>query len=312
MRIRATVAAVTGALALSALAVPAAQAAGGSSYGKDDVQKAAAAAQAASGKTAFTGATADADGVPYPLNITFSAVKINNGKPIVAGTTNRVSVPVTYQVTHDADFDVTAPDVFLDVEIYRGTSYDSPVNLLWGDDWPTCTATSSTVASCKGTLDVRPGQQLNNVDATSWKAGGYVIDFNDQLGVDIDDIDWSKVGYAEQDNLATTKLQRFSKLTVNASPEPVKKGKTITVTGKLTRANWDDNKYHGYTGQPVKLQFRKKNSSTYTTLKTIKSSSTGTLKTTVKASADGYFRYSFAGTSTTPAVNAAGDFVDVK
>ncbi len=47
-------------------------------------------------------------------------------------------------------------------------------------------------------------------------------------------------------------------------------------------------------------------------MKTVKTSSTGTLKTTVKASADGHWRYSFAGTSTTPAVSAAGDFVDVK
>jgi single-stranded DNA-binding protein len=107
-------------------------------------------------------------------------------------------------------------------------------------------------------------------------------------------------------------VQRYSKLTVNASPEPVKKGKTVTVTGKLSRANWEDNEYHGYTNQSVKLQFRKKNSSTYTTVKTIKSNSTGNLKTTVTASTDGYYRYSFAGTATTPAVNAAGDFVDVQ
>ncbi|MCL6671202.1 hypothetical protein M8J74_22640, partial [Streptomyces panaciradicis] len=127
-----------------------------------------------------------------------------------------------------------------------------------------------------------------------------------------DDIDYSKVGFASQDNLGTTKLQRYSKLTVNASPEPVTKGKTITVTGKLSRANWEDFAYHGYTNQPVKLQFRKKGSSTYTTLKTITSDSTGNLKTTTKATVDGYFRYSFAGTSTTPAVSAAGDYVDVK
>ena len=62
----------------------------------------------------------------------------------------------------------------------------------------------------------------------------------------------------------------------------------------------------------MKLQFRKAGSSTYTTVKTIKTNSTGNLSTTVKASVDGYFRYSFAGTSTTPAVNAAGDYVDVR
>ncbi|MFD8734645.1 hypothetical protein ACFV06_06955, partial [Streptomyces sp. NPDC059618] len=59
-------------------------------------------------------------------------------------------------------------------------------------------------------------------------------------------------------------------------------------------------------------QFKKKGSTTYTTVKTVRTSSTGALKTTVTASADGYYRYSFAGTTTTPAVSAAGDFVDVK
>jgi hypothetical protein len=41
-------------------------------------------------------------------------------------------------------------------------------------------------------------------------------------------------------------------------------------------------------------------------------SSTGELKTTVKATADGFYRYSFPGTTTTPAVSAAGDYVDVR
>ncbi|WP_416976418.1 hypothetical protein [Streptomyces sp. T028] len=310
MRIRATVAAVTGALALSALAVPAAQAAGDTPSKADFLAAAQALHRAASGNTAFTGTTAAAD-EPYPLAVTFSSVKVNSGKPIVAGTSNKVTVPVTYKVTHPEDLDLNADNVWMDVYIYRGSFTDTNAPVLIGDDWPTCTAVTTTVANCKGTIDILPGEELSNADATTWKAAGYVIDWNDQDPFS-DDIDITKVGYAEQDKLATTKLQRYSKLTVNASPEPVKKGKTITVTGKLSRANWDDNKYHGYTGQPVKLQFRKKGSSTYTTLKTIKTSSTGTLKTTVKASADGYFRYSFAGTSTTPAVTTAGDFVDVK
>ncbi|NUS26920.1 MAG: hypothetical protein HOV92_22195 [Streptomyces sp.] len=307
MRIRATVAAVSGALALSALAVPAAQA-DGSSYSKDDLVKAAQSArQAADGKSAY--AAAD-DGVPYTLDLSFSNVKVNKGKPIVAGIANQVTVPVTYTVTHAEDIDLNASDFAFDVEIYRGT-YDEPQNILWGDDWPTCTATSATTDSCTGTIDVYPGDELVNADATTWKAIGYAVDWNDQDPTS-ENIDWSKVGYVDQDALTTTKLQRYSKLTVNASPEPVTKGKTITVTGKLTRANWETHKYAGYTGQSVKLQFRKKGSTTYSTVKTITTNSTGNLSTTVKASADGYFRYSFAGTSTTPAVSAAGDFVDVK
>ncbi len=45
---------------------------------------------------------------------------------------------------------------------------------------------------------------------------------------------------------------------------------------------------------------------------TVHTSSTGDLKTTVAASEDGYWRWNFAGTSTTPAVKATGDFVDVQ
>ncbi|WP_128431954.1 hypothetical protein [Streptomyces cyaneus] len=313
MRIRATVAAVSGALALSALVVPAAQADGAPSYGKDDVQAAVQAArQADADGPARSTFAAEDTGTPYALDATFSNVKVNNGKPIVAGTTNKVTVPVTYTVTHAADVDLNAADTWLDVEIYRGELGDPENgNSLIGDDWPVCTAASSTVATCKGTIDIFPAEELTNADATTWKAFGYVIDWNDQDPFG-ENIDFNKVGVAQQDNLATTKLQRFSKLTVNASPEPVKKGKTITVTGKLTRANWDLGSYKGYATQSVKLQFRKKGSSTYTTLKTIKTNTYGDLKTTVTASTDGYFRYSFAGTATTPAVNATGDFVDVQ
>ena len=229
----------------------------------------------------------------------------------VVGTTNTVTVPTTFTVTHAADVDIFADDFMLDVELYRG-SFDDPTNILFGDVAPTCKTVSSTVATCKGQIDVWPQIDfIGNADATTWKAVGFAADFNGQDPSD-PDFDPSQIGFAEQDGLGTTKLQRFSKLTVNAAPEPVKKGKTITVTGKLTRANWDDFAYHGYTVQPVKLQFRKKTSTTYTTVKTIKSSSTGALKTTVTASVDGYWRYSFAGTSTTPAVTSTSDYVDVQ
>ncbi|MEW2046882.1 hypothetical protein [Streptomyces sp. NPDC005476] len=308
MRIRATVAAVTGALALSALAVPAAQAAGGGSHDPVDTLKALRAAT--SGRTTFTGAAPTETGTPYALDAKFGNVRINKGKPIVAGVSNKVTVPVTFTVTHGAGVDLTADDTELDLLVYRGR-YSAPANILVGDDYPACVNTSATVATCKSTLDIYPGEELENADATSWKALGFIVDWNGQDPFD-DDADLSKVGYTEQDALAATKLQRFSRLTVNAAPEPVKKGRTITVTGKLSRANWDTGKYAGYSTQAVKLQFRKKGSTTYSTVKTVKTSTTGALKTTVKASVDGYYRYSFAGTSTTPAVSAAGDFVDVK
>ncbi|GAA2409832.1 hypothetical protein GCM10010420_43070 [Streptomyces glaucosporus] len=316
MRIRATVAAVTGALALSALSVPAAQAGDSDRPERADVAEIAQAARDAqqTGSPETTGKSRVAsaeDDVPYAIDVTFSKVKVNNGKPIVAGTKNQVTVPLSFTLTHGADVDIHAEDFFADVAIYRGASYAEAENVLEGDYWPTCTSVSDTVANCKGTIDVYPYEQLFNEDAATWKAVGYAIDFNGQNPEE--PLDLSRVGYTDQDSgLATTKLQRYSKLTVNASPEPVAKGKTITITGKLTRANWDTSTYKGYTKQPVKLQFRKKGTDTYTTLKTVYTDSTGSLKTTRTASVDGYWRWNFAGTSTTPAVKATGDYVDVK
>ncbi|MFI8891956.1 hypothetical protein [Streptomyces paradoxus] len=284
MHIRATVAAVSGALALSALVVPAAQA-----------------ADAPSGKQAFSSAAADAGTATTAstLDVTFSNMKVNSGKNIVVGTTNVVSVPVTYTVTHAADLDTGSDNFATGPLIYHGSSMDTADNLLISDDPATCTAASSTVLNCKGVINIRPADgDLFNSDAGTWGAGA--------LAVTSDDAEKMQGG------LGTTKVQRYSKLTVNAGPEPVYKGKTITSTGKLSRANWEDNAYHGYTNQPVKLQFRKAGTSTYTTLKTVYSDQYGNLKATATAAYDGYWRFSFAGTTTTPAVNATGDYVDVR
>ncbi|MFF0142293.1 hypothetical protein ACFYRN_38340 [Streptomyces sp. NPDC005227] len=286
MRIRATVAAVSGALALSALAVPAAQADGSTPSYRAEVAN----VLHAHGKTAFTG------NAPADLDVSFSNFKIASA--IVVGTTNRVSTTVTYTLTHGADIDINSDDFDNGPIIYKG-SLDAPDNVLGGDLPATCTATSSTTASCKGLIDIDPADALSNSDAGTWSGAGVAVTY-------------SNGDTTVQGGLATTKLQRYSKLTVNASPEPVKKGKTITVTGLLSRANWDTGKYAGYTVQPVGLQFRTKSASTYTsTLKTVKSDSAGNLKTTTTATVDGYFRYNFAGTSTTPAVKATGDYVDV-
>ncbi|GAA2317764.1 hypothetical protein GCM10010234_74830 [Streptomyces hawaiiensis] len=284
MHMRATVAAVSGALALSALVVPAAQA-----------------ADAPSGKQAFSSAAADAGTgtTASTLDVTFSNVKVNSGKNIVVGTTNVVSVPVTYTVTHAADLDTSSDNFATGPLIYHGSSLDAADNVLISDDPATCTAASSTVLNCKGVISIHPADgDLFNSDAGTWGAGALAVTSNDEEKM--------------QGGLGTTKAQRYSKLTVNAGPEPVYKGKTITSTGKLSRANWEDNAYHGYTNQPVKLQFRKAGTSTYTTVKTVYSDKYGNLKATATAAYDGYWRFSFAGTTTTPAVNATGDYVDVR
>ncbi|MDT9697075.1 hypothetical protein [Streptomyces sp. P17] len=303
MRIRATVAAVSGALALSAVAAPLAQA--DDSRVPAQLSAASEAAHAATGKSAFAAAEG---GLPYALDATFSNVKVNNGSNIKVGTTNVVNVPVSFTLTHGADVDIQASDFFAGVELYRGDSFD---NSIWSFDSndATCTDTSATAASCKATVTIDPLALLNE-DAGAWKAAAFAVAFN---GEDPENPNLDNVGVAVQDKTNSFNLQRYSKLTVNASPEPVKKGKTITVTGKLTRASWDSNTYVGMpSGQSVVLQFRKKGTTTYSNVKGIKTTTGGALKTTVTASTDGYYRFTYAGITSTAPVSAAGDFIDVQ
>jgi hypothetical protein len=220
---------------------------------------------------------------------------VDGGADIVLGTT----VPKTIKVSVTASHPSGIEDAYLD--LWHGTNVDTDVNglLVPNEDQATCTASSATTSKCVLSITIDPRSDLYvNALAGTWHVtvGALSNDGN---------IYWN-------DFYTTHHVQRLSQQTVDASPEPVRKGGTITVTGKLSRANWEDHAYHGYTGQKVQLQFRKKDSSTYSTVKTLTTNSTGGLKTTVTASTDGYWRYSFAGTSTTPAVKAAGDFVDVR
>jgi hypothetical protein len=107
-------------------------------------------------------------------------------------------------------------------------------------------------------------------------------------------------------------LKRAARATVAATPETVTKGKKITVTGKLTRANWSTKKYDGYSGRTVSLQYRASDATSFKTLKKVTTSSTGGLNTTVTASADGFYRWVYYGNTTTDAVTTANVYVDVR
>ncbi|MGP4005313.1 hypothetical protein [Streptomyces sp. 4N124] len=299
MRIRATVAAVTGALALSAVAAPVATAA----EPKVPANVAAALDAATDGTSAFATAAAS-----YPLDASFSNVKVNSGKDVVLGTTATVKVPVSFTLTHGADVDIHAADFVAAVQLYRGASFGDSFSDFTSTD-ATCTDSSATVASCKATVAIDPFYLFND-DADAWKAAAFAVAYNGEDPDDPENPD--NIGVVVKDPTNSFRLLRLSKLTVNAAPEPVKKGKTITVTGELTHANWDNSRYIGFGNQSVVLQFRKKGTTNYTNVKGIKTRTQGKLVTTVKASIDGYYRFQFKGTPSTAPVTVAGDFVDVR
>ncbi|MET4920949.1 DUF5707 domain-containing protein [Streptomyces sp. PSRA5] len=279
MRIRASVAVVTGALALSALAVPAAQA--------DDSKTV----------SSFTrGIKADAAVVPaddVSGDTTISNAVVNGGKPVVMGATTKKTFTVSFTATDDSGIEWAA------AMVWRGSTIDDlDGGVVPNEDEAVCTKVNVTTSTCKQTFTIDANYDLVNSLAGGWKvwALAQATDFD----------------YVQKDNAKGFSLQRMSKLTVNASPEPVVKGKTITVTGALTRADWETKKYAGLSGQSVVLQFRKAGTTNYTNVKGIKSATGGALKTTVTASTDGYYRFTYAGIASTAAVSAVGDYVDVK
>lgn len=129
------------------------------------------------------------------------------------------------------------------------------------------------------------------------------------------DVEWiSDADYSydtEQINVGSFYIKRRTALSVNASPEPVRKGRTITVTGKLKRADWDWNEWRNYGGQYVKLQFKKPGGSYYT-LTSVKANSYGNLKAYRTANVDGTYRWYFPGNGTSGAKASSGDYIDVR
>ncbi|CAM5726895.1 calcium-binding protein [Streptomyces coeruleorubidus] len=236
-------------------------------------------------------------------DVQISDVSFDGGKNIVVGLYAK-TITVSGTFTHpsgiqDADF-----------VLWRGPAganpyetYDDRIVSNQYYSHADCVASSAATSTCSQTISLEPDWKYGGTALTNAHAGTWNVSVQ---GVANDD-SWNQSA-----SYTTTRLQRQSALTVNAGPEPTARGKTLTVTGRLTRADWDNLDYRGYTNQPVKLQFRKAGTTTYATVKTVYTSSTGNLTTTATASEDGYWRWNFAGTSTTPAVKATGDFVDVQ
>jgi hypothetical protein len=217
------------------------------------------------------------------------SASINGGKPLVIGTAPQTLFTTTVTASDPAGID------YIDPLLYKGpitapTGYLAPVRD------PECTAVDADTTQCTWHF-ILDQSFLKLTDAGTWRLH---INATAQDG----DYHW-------EESAASVNVQRTSKLTVNAAPEPVTKGKPLTITGTLSRIDWTDSRYHGHANQRVRLQFRTPNG-TYSTVKTVTSSSTGHLKTTITASRDGYWRYSYAGSPTTAAVNAPGDLVDVR
>ncbi|MFD4828691.1 DUF5707 domain-containing protein [Streptomyces uncialis] len=222
---------------------------------------------------------------------------VNGGKTVAVGTSKKkFTIEVSASDRNGVSLALAA--------LWRG-SVNNPSALIMPDllvERDPCKRTATT-ATCKYTVEADPRTYLANQDAGTWNVAALALRFDDHGGEET---------LAEKMNYKSAKLVRAAKLTTNATPEPVKKGKTLTISGALTRASWDNLKYNGFASNSVKLQYKKKGAGAWTTVKTVKADSRGTVKTTVKASADGDYRFTYGGSGTTGTATSVADFVDVR
>jgi hypothetical protein len=223
-----------------------------------------------------------------------SNVRVNDGKVLLPGTESG-PFPVTATFTASDPSGIAGAGLYL----YHG-SYPTPDGVQLGST--ECTPANATTSNCTATLffwDVRYSLGVNGL-AGVWKAEV-----------------WARAkdgtGFADRLAAGSLTIKRTTRLTADATPEPVSKGRTVTVTGALTRldyyAGWT---YKAFPAQKVALQWRKANTTTWTTVKTVTTDASGKLSTTVKAGSDGSYRYSFPGDATSYTASSAADYVDVK
>jgi len=103
----------------------------------------------------------------------------------------------------------------------------------------------------------------------------------------------------------------FQQRTFNASPEPVRRGAPVTLTGRLLIVNWQTDQYGPWGNRPVNVQFRTPGGS-YQTVATVNTDRNGWVRTTVPAGRTGYWRLHYAGNSAAGRSVTSGDAVEVR
>ncbi|MFE4408280.1 hypothetical protein [Streptomyces sp. NPDC056821] len=227
-------------------------------------------------------------------DIRITKVVVNHGKDVVVGTSGRFTYPIAVTVKDDhgvkglTRVSTFSKDHLLGFAAWTGTS---------------CKETSATTSVCTATMTIDPAWAPALTDKVNRLAGVWVVNA-DAKAKDGD--------FWEGDGIASYKVKRASRLTIDATPQQVAKNGTLTVKGKLTRANWETLKNPGFAGQAVRLQFKKAGTSSYSTVKTVTTDSAGRLSAKVKITASGTWRWSFSGTTTTAARSSTGNSVKLK
>ncbi|MFE9258365.1 hypothetical protein [Streptomyces sp. NPDC006879] len=255
----------------------------------------AAALSAALALTALSAPIARAD-LSRPAAITGGSIV--SGGDLVLGPDSRTTFMVSFTATDDSGISAYSAEANLLGPNGRVLSPDPGTG-------PRCKATSATTSICRFFFTVDTGSaQIGNAHAGLYRLWGLAVpnDWDPATGE----------GLVSRANLATVRIQRRSHLTVDALPEPVLAGRSISVFGRLTFADWDEGGYSGEPGHPVRLVFRTPSSPTYQYVQSLNTLVSGLVATTTVAVEDGWWWLTYPGTEATSWTSSAEDYVDVR
>lgn len=205
-------------------------------------------------------------------NTQISNAVVNSGNVVKVGSSGAAYVPATMTVS-DPEGILSAGGT-----LYHGAS---PVDNDRSVQLGSCTwqfFPDSDTCSVGGTLD---GLQHSHAGVWKMSARAYGQPWD----------------HRRVDTAATFNVLRSSKLFGSVSPKPVK-GQQATLTGWLTRANWETHTDEPHAGRQVLLQFCL---GTCNTGRTLTTDSNGRFQTTVSTSTSGYWRVSTPATADTAA-----------
>ena len=177
--------------------------------------------------------------------------------------------------------------------------YDYPLSLFWSLEFLDDTDQPAMTNACAGPWDV-----IVTPSNTSQVNGTYTTTRGEPFTA-----------------TEVFSLYRGSRLTANASPEPVRRGATVTVKGRLTRqmlaadrldTGANSARYVAFGGERVLLQ-RRTLSGSYTTVRTVRTDKRGYLTTRLRAlREDRCYRWVYRGSPTTLPFTSGGDCVHVR
>ncbi|MEV6103170.1 hypothetical protein AB0M28_00450 [Streptomyces sp. NPDC051940] len=183
--------------------------------------------------------------------------------------------------------------------LYHG-SYSAPDGYLFESWAATCKPVSATTSTCTSEMAyIHPRWLLRNSLAGTWKLAAWAESADG-------------VSYTEQLAVQSPRVLREGAVKVDATPEPVLKGRLFKVYGKLQIADWQRDVYANAAGRTLLVQYREAGTSTYRTVRTMTTDATGHVAYTATAWRDGFWRVHYPGDAGTPPLTTAGDYVDVR